>query len=128
MVSTWGRGVLGLQGWVQDAAGESCSPPGWSQPPWASCSPALSPSELISIRRANGEHKTYLKATFTTWLIPLGRVITRCHISSPNADFNAFPTCRAQPCEGVLLLPCSMQPGGEGTPGVAVGHSGTEGA
>lgn len=51
---------------------------------------ALSLSELISVRGANGEHKTHLKATFTTWLIPLRRVLSRCHISSPNAGFNAL--------------------------------------
>lgn len=52
-----------------------------------------------------GSTKTYLKATFTTWLIPLGRVITRCHISSPNADFHALLACWAQPCDRVLSLP-----------------------
>lgn len=62
MLGSWGRGVLellGLHGWVQDAAGESCSPPA---PPRGSCSPTLSPSELISITRANGEHKNLFKS------------------------------------------------------------------
>lgn len=62
----------------------------------AAVRPLSSPSGLISVKGANGEHKTYLKATFTTWLIPLRGVISRCHISSPNACFNAFPARSAE--------------------------------
>lgn len=46
----------------------------------------------ISVWQVNGEHKTYLKATFTTWLIPLHCVISRCHISPPHVCLNAFPS------------------------------------
>lgn len=57
------------------------------------CWPALSPlSEPISVSEVNGEHKTYLKATFTTWLIPLHCVISRCHISPPHVCLNAPPS------------------------------------
>lgn len=57
------------------------------------CWPALSLlSEPISIFEVNGEHKTYLKATFTTWLIPLHCVISRCHISPPHVCLNAPPS------------------------------------
>lgn len=57
------------------------------------CWPALSPlSEPISVSKVNGEHKTYLKATFTTWLIPLHCVISRCHFSPPHVCLNAPPS------------------------------------
>lgn len=46
----------------------------------------------ISVWQVNGEHKTYLKATFTTWLIPLHCVISRCHISPPHVCLNALPS------------------------------------
>lgn len=46
----------------------------------------------ISVWQDNGEHKTYLKATFTTWLIPLHCVISRCHISPPHVCLNALPS------------------------------------
>lgn len=49
-------------------------------------------SEPISVFEVNGEHKTYLKATFTTWLIPLHCVISRCHISPPHVCLNAPPS------------------------------------
>lgn len=49
-------------------------------------------SEPISVSEVNGEHKTYLKATFTTWLIPLHCVISRCHISPPHVCLNAPPS------------------------------------
>ena len=59
----------------------------------ATCWPALSPLSVpISVSEVNGEHKTYLKATFTTWLIPLHCVISRCHISSPHVCLNALPS------------------------------------
>lgn len=48
----------------------------------------------ISVWPVNGEHKTYLKATFTTWLIPLHCVISRCHISPPHVCLNALPSTR----------------------------------
>lgn len=67
--------------------------------------PSPSPSALISITGANGEHKTYLRATFTTWLIPLHGVISRCHISSPTACLNAFPALSAALGAAVLLRP-----------------------
>lgn len=44
----------------------------------------------ISVWQVNGEHKTYLKATFTTWLIPLHCVISRCHISPQRVCLNAL--------------------------------------
>lgn len=46
----------------------------------------------ISVWQVNGEHKTHLKATFTTWLIPLHCVISRCHISPPHVCLNALPS------------------------------------
>lgn len=46
----------------------------------------------ISVWQVNGEHKTYLKATFTTWLIPLHCVISRCHISPLHVCLNALPS------------------------------------
>lgn len=49
-------------------------------------------SRPISVWQVNGEHKTYLKATFTTWLIPLHCVISRCHISPPHVCLNALPS------------------------------------
>lgn len=49
-------------------------------------------SEPISVWQVNGEHKTYLKATFATWLIPLHCVISRCHISPPHVCLNALPS------------------------------------
>lgn len=51
-------------------------------------------SKAISVWEVNGEHKTYLKATFTTWMIPLHCVISRCHISPPHVGLNALPSSR----------------------------------
>lgn len=92
--------------------------------------PSPSPSALISVTGANGEHKTYLRATFTTWLIPLHGVISRCHISSPSACLNAFPALSAELGAVVLLCPSPWDvPGGVGSwwdhrPGAAWGHAG----
>lgn len=97
MVSSWGRGVLellGLHGWVQDAAGESCSPPCWSQPPLGSCSLALSPSELISITRANGEHKNLFKS----YIYHLADSIRSCN----NQVSHFLSKCRFQCFPGPL--------------------------
>lgn len=59
-------------------SGESC---------WPAPSPGL--SGLINIRAVNREHKTYLKGTFTTWLVPLQCVISRCHTASQSVCLNA---------------------------------------
>ena len=68
---------------LEDLSGESC----WPVPsPWL--------SGLINIRAVNGEHKIYLKATFTTWLVPLHCVISRCHTSSQSVCLSASLSLR----------------------------------